>query len=165
MPTLNEKQSLRVWPLSLKVLATCLIITLLIGYFVSLAQVFNRSHFNIKQSVLYYRGDESGDANSIDLPQSFQTMLSVAHVHSFSQPFIFGSLGFIFVFTRFTEKKKAALIALGFFGTILSNLAPWLVRYLSSGMVFFLPVSQIMIALSILSMSFLSLREMWTKKI
>ncbi len=145
---------------SAKTLATCLIVTLLIGYAVSLFQIYDRSHFSLKETIQYYRGDERGD-DSLLLPQSFATMLSVAHVHTFSQPFIFGSIGLIFIFSSLTEKKKALVIILGFLGSLISNATPWLIRYAGTGAVVLYPLSQLVIAISLITMSFISLKEMW----
>lgn len=153
-------QKLRNLSLSAKTLAACLIITLLIGYAVSLVQIYDRSHFNLKQTIQYYRGDEKGE-DSLLVPQSFATMLSIAHVHTFSQPFIFGSIGLIFVFSGMTEKKKALLIMLGFLGSLISNLTPWLIRYTATGAVVLFPLSQIFIAVSLVIMSAVSLKEIW----
>lgn len=152
-------QKLRNLPLSAKTLATCLIITLLIGYAVSLVQIYDRSHFNLKQTIQYYRGDEKGE-DSLLMPQSFATMLSIAHVHTFSQPFIFGSIGLIFIFSSLSERKKSGLILIGFLGSLISNLTPWLISYAGAGTVVLYPLSQIFIGLSLVAMSAVSLKEM-----
>lgn len=148
--------------LSLKTLAVALIFMLMIGYAVSLIQVYHRSHFDLNQTVKYYRGDSS-ENESLMLPQSFTTMLSIAHVHSFSQPFIFGAIGFIFAFSSLSQRKKSFLIALGFLGSLVSNMAPWLIRYTVPASVFLFPLSQIMIAVSLIVMSGVSLKELWRK--
>lgn len=148
--------------LSLKTLATCVILTLLLGYLVAFLQIFDRSKMDIQHTIQYYRGDGLGD-ESILLPQTFSTLLSVTHVHSFSQPFIFGSLGFIFAFSSLTEKKKAFLIAIGFIGTVISNATPWLIRYTIPQTVYLFGVSQTMMSGSLLIMSWVSLKEIWRK--
>lgn len=146
--------------LSFKSLSTCLILTLLIGYAVSIVQIYNRSQFDLKKTVLHYRGDEN-DSTGFSLPATFATLLSVSHVHTLSQPFIFGSIGFVFCLARWSERKKALLIILGFSGSLISNLAPWLIRYVSGLMVWLLPASQVMIATSLIVMSAISLYQMW----
>lgn len=148
--------------LSKRTLATGIIITLLLGYLVSLLQVYDRSHFNMSDTARYYRGDDQGE-DSLNPPKSFSTLLSVAHVHSFSQPFIFAMIGFIFSFSSYSEKTKSYFITLGFLGTILSNLTPWLIRYVAGNFVYLFPLSQTMVAVSLLTMSFTSLKQLWQK--
>lgn len=148
------------WPSSLKVLATCFITTLLVGYAFSLVQVYHRAGFVLSQAVSHYRGDETGQ-DPLLLPQTFTTLLSVAHVHTFSQPLLFALLGLIFVFSARSEKTKTFLIVAGFAGSLLSNAAPWLIRYTHPQTVLLLPLSQLAIAISILVMSYVSLKEMW----
>lgn len=157
---MENKITLSRLSLSLKTLSVALIITLMIGYAVSLIQVYHRSHFDLNKTVKYYRGDNL-ESESLMLPQSFATMLSIAHVHSFSQPFIFGAIGFIFAFSSLSQRKKSFLIALGFLGSLVSNMAPWLIRYSFPSSVILFPISQIMIAVSLLVMSGVSLRELW----
>ncbi len=149
---------------SLKTLATGIILTLLLGYAISILQVYDRSHhFDMKKTIQYYRGDELGE-ESIMLPQTFSSLLSVAHVHSLSQPFIFACLGFIFAFSSMSEKNKARFIALGFVGITLSNLTPWLIRYVAGWFVFLFPLSQVMVCISLMILSFVSLKEIWCSK-
>ncbi|MBX7148233.1 hypothetical protein K1X76_04045 [bacterium] len=152
------------WSPSLKALAKGLILTLLLGYFVAFLQIFDRTNMNVKETVQYYRGDESGDPNSILMPQSFTSILSVTHVHSFSQPFIFAGLGFIFAFSTLSERKKAFWISLGFAGTVLSNATPWLIRYVAGEAVYLFGVSQAMMSSSLLIMSFVSLKQLCKKE-
>ena len=155
-----ENCRLSKWPASLKVLATCFIVTLVIGYVVSLLQVYFRAGVIFSQVIAHYRGDETGQ-DPLLLPQTFTTLLSVAHVHTFSQPLLFALLGLIFVFSERSEKTKGLLIVAGFAGSRVSNAAPWLIRYTHPQTVLLLPLSQVAIAVSILVMSYVSLREMW----
>lgn len=161
---INNLKRLSRWPLSFKIVATYFIITLLIGYFVSLVQVYERSHFDLSRVILYYRGEELPNEESILLPQNFATMLSVAHVHTLSQPLMFAIMGFIYAFSSHTEKKKSFFIALGFIGSLISNGSPWLIRYVTGGMVGFLPLSQLMIMFSLITMTFTSFRQLWFQK-
>lgn len=150
---------------ALKAWATCLIVTLMLGYGVALIKVYDHSQLDLKKVVAIYRGDElQSDPDSMVVPQSFASVLSVTHVHSMTQPFLFGLLGFVFCFSSMDEKKKATLITIGFAGTVISNCSPWLIKYLAGGFVYLLPLSQLMVAISLLSMSGISLKEMWLTK-
>lgn len=157
---ISENLRLSRWPSSVKVLATCFIITLLVGYAVSLVQVYHRAGFILTQVIAHYRGDETG-VDPLLLPQTFTTLLSVAHVHTFSQPLLFVLLGLIFVFSTRSEKTKKFLIVAGFAGSLVSNAAPWLIRYSHPQTALLLALSQMAIAISILGMSYVSLKEMW----
>ncbi|MBI2340506.1 MAG: hypothetical protein HYU99_09120 [Deltaproteobacteria bacterium] len=153
------------WPGPFRWLATCLILTLLTGYGVSLLQVFDRSHFDMMKTVAYYRGDESAGDEAIMLPQDYRTMLSVAHVHTFSQPFLFAFLGLIFAFSSAGRRTKIFFIVLSFAASLVSNATPWCLRYVSAKMVWLFPLSQFAILISIAVMAAVSLRELWFKKI
>ncbi len=156
-----NKSLLAGWPLARKIGATCFIVTLLLGYLIAVLQIYDRSHFDMQKTVQYYRGEESKDPNSIFMPQSFTSMLSVSHVHTLSQPLMFGLLALIFSFSILSEKTKAVFIILGFSGSVLSNLAPWLIRYVAGGNVTLLPISQTMMMLSLMVMGIISIKEMW----
>lgn len=152
-------------PLSLKTLGICLIITIMIGYGIGLVQIYARTTYNMKKAVIHYRGDEKNeDEFNINPPQSFQTMLSIAHVHTLSQPLMLGFMALVFCFSRKKEKTKAIFIILSFLGIILSNSAPWLTRYQAASFIYLFPFSQLMIFMSLIVMSFVSLKELCCKK-
>lgn len=150
--------------MSLKTLVTCFILTILMGYVIALVQVYDRTHFDLSRAILFYRGAETGDEAGIFLPQSFRTLLSVAHVHSFSQPLMFAMLGLVFIFTRASEKLKILFTLLLFAGSITSNITPWLVRYFSPRMAVLLPLSQFAMITGFMVMSAWSIIEMWFGK-
>lgn len=151
---------LKKWPSSLKALATCYLVTILLGYAVSLTQIYHRTTFNMHKAVTYYRGEEN-NPEAMLLPQSFATLLSVAHVHTLSQPLLFFVLGLLFCFSLKTQKTKSLFIVLTFLGSILSNLSPWLLRYAHPIFVYLFPLSQIMIFVGLLYMSLVCLKELW----
>ena len=119
---------------SLKVLITCLVVTLGIGYGVSMLQAHNRGSFNFKKTVVHFRGSDT-DESGIYLPQSSTTMISVAHVHTFTQPLLIASMGFLFALTRLSEGFKIGGILMAFLGSLFSNMAPWLIREISPSFV------------------------------
>lgn len=151
-------------PSPLKVLATSLITTLWIGYGVALLQIFDRTTYTLAKVLLYYRGEPGADENSMHLPQSFTSLVSVAHVHSLSQPMMLALVGAIFVFSSATNRVKNFFIILAFAGSLISNAAPWLIRYVSAEAVFLLPLSQLFLAGSFLVMSVIPIRDMWFRK-
>ena len=159
-----EKIKLLKLPISLKVLCTCYILTILLGYAVSLVQIFDRTHFDMVETVTYYRGGDTGEEEELFVPQSFKTMLSVAHVHTLSQPMMFALIGLIFVFSSAAERAKVFFIVLLFAGSIASNATPWLVRYIGPGMVYLFPLSQFTITIGLAAASLVSLDEMWFKQ-
>ncbi|MDO8520050.1 MAG: hypothetical protein Q7T11_07815 [Deltaproteobacteria bacterium] len=150
-------------PSPLKVLATSLITTIWIGYGVALLQIFNRTTFNLANVILYYRGDPA-DENAIHLPQSFASLVSVAHVHSLSQPMMLALIGLVFAFSTATNRTKNIFIIMAFAASLVSNAAPWLIRYVSPSAVFLLPLSQAGLAVSFLVMSVIPLSDMWFRK-
>lgn len=157
----NSSSTLRLWSFSLKTVATCAIFTILMGYTVSLVQIYNRTSYDLSRAVEYYRGDETGE-NVMKLPQTFTTMLSISHVHTLSQPLMFALLGFIFSFSALSERKKAFFIILAFSGSVASNSTPWLIRYVQAPFVWLFPLSQAAIFVSMMVMSWTSLKGMWS---
>ena len=91
-------------------------------------------------------------------------MLSIAHVHTLSQPFMFACFGLIFAFTRVVNRAKNFFIILSFTGSLVSNATPWLIRYVSPQMVYLFPLSQFAILISVSVMALVPLQEMWFKK-
>ena len=157
-----EKNKLNQLSFSLKALATCTILTLLIGYGVAFLQIHGRTTFEMDKVVEYYRGADEGSENAgLVLPQSFASLTSVSHVHTLSQPMMLGIMGFIFAFSAITEKSRAFFITLSFLGSVLSNATPWLVRYLAASWVYLFPVSQLCIFVALVFMGIRSLYDLW----
>lgn len=150
---------------SLKVVITCYVGTLFLGYFVALVQVYHRTQFDLAHTLLYYRGAESGDEADILTGPSFGTLLSVAHVHTMSQPVMLALLCLIFALTYVSQKAKVIFILTAFLSSVASNLAPWLVRYVSREMVMILPLSQMLLMLSFFVMAFVILYDVWRRPI
>lgn len=154
MPSLSQL------PKPLKALAAAFILSILLGYTVALLKIYDLSSFSIQHTLSYYRGDASSE---VSFPQSYASLLSVAHVHTFSQPILFFLLGFIFCFSSISEKTKKTIIWLSFAALLVSNLSPWLVRYTSPLTLFFFPLSQCVLMLCLMIMSFVSLKELVKK--
>jgi hypothetical protein len=151
-------------PFSFKILITCFLVTLSLGYIVALLQVFDRTHFDVAQTLLYYRGDEVGGESAVLLPQSFGSLLAVTHVHAFSQPVMLALVGALFCFTAVSEKAKTIFVIFSFGGSVVSNAAPWLIRYVARGSAVLLPLSQALMMMSFFVMFFVTLAELWGKR-
>lgn len=160
-----ENKSLSQLEIPLKLACTGFIILILLGYAVALLQVYDRSHFDMQETVLQYRGDESGDSEGLFVPKTYASILSVTHVHSFAQPMMFGLLAIIFCFARASNMFKSLFIVLLYMGCLLSNMTPWLLTYVSASFVHLYPISQLMIGVSMAVMSGLSLLQMWRVKV
>jgi len=156
--------SLAKFPVPLKVLCTFFIMTILMGYMISIIQIYDRTQFNMEKTKTHYRGSDTEEEATIHVPQSFRTMLSITHVHSLSQPLMFALMGLILVFSFIPNKAKTLLISMAFSGSILSNSTSWLIKYGAGWLVWLFPISQVMIAISLLFTSIICLYEMWTKE-
>lgn len=155
----NEPFRLGKASFSLKTLVTCCVLGLAVGYGVSLLQVYNRSHFKKEDTLRHYRGDAE-DAGLMP-PQSDTAMISVAHVHTFSQPAALGMMGLMLVFTGMRERRKAFWIVLSFAGSLAKNGSPWLVRDVSPGFVYLMYAGGAAMFLCFAVMAVAVLKETW----
>lgn len=149
---------------SLKILITCVVLTIGIGYSVSLLQVYNRGSFNIEKTITHFRGEERGDPEGIHLPQGNQMMISVAHVHTLSQPVVLALVGFLFALTVPSEGFKASWILSSFLGSVAMNASPWLIRDVSPRFVYLLSLGGGVMILSFMVMAFFILKEVWLSR-
>ena len=157
----NNKIQISQLSLSLKVLTTCFIVTMFIGYGIALLKIIQISgiDINFDQVQTYYNGDEASEG--IFLPQSYEALLSVVHVHSLSQPLMFALMALAFCFTSLREKIKAGLITLSFIGMLMGNATPWLIRYVEASLVYLFPISQLMMGPIFFFMGLMVLYESW----
>lgn len=146
-------------PLSLKVIATCFVLAVGIGYGVAMLQVFNRTGLEVGKTVIHYRG--SPDDATMSVPQSYPTMLSITHVHSFSQPLVIGLVAFLFALTHLAERSKIFWTLVSFLGSLTSNAGPWLIRYGAPQFVSLLYFSGSAMILGFLVMAFFVLGDLW----
>ena len=144
---------------SLKILVTSFIVALAVAYSIALLQVRDRTRLNVSQTVMHYRG--SPEDREMNPPQSSATMISVAHVHSFSQPLVLVLLGFIFALTGLKEGTKAGWILASFIASLCSNGSPWLIREVSTQFVLLLYISGGVMMLAFLVMTARILKELW----
>src|SRR3989338_4078033 len=128
---------------SLRVLIIFFVIAMFIGYGVALMKIYAISSFKMTEAVVHYRGDETAGAG-IFLPQSYGAMLSIAHVHTLSQPLMFALVGLLFCLSSWKERTKAWIVSFSFIGILLGNLTPWLVRYGAAGCVFIFILAQLL---------------------
>lgn len=153
--------------LSLKVLVTCCVLGLAVGYCVSVLQIYNRSHFKKEDAIEHYRGslenkgENKGENDGVMVPQSDTYMISIAHVHTFSQPAVLGMMGLMLVFTGMAEGGKAFWIVLSFAGSFAKNASPWLVRDVSPDFITLMYCGGGAMFLSFAVMAFVILKEVW----
>jgi len=152
---------LRTAPLYLKILTTAFLVALTFGYGISLFQIRTRTGFGSEGAIRHYRGSDTEEG--IFVPQSTGTMVSVAHVHSLSQPVVVGLVGFLFLFTGVSEGWKIFWVLVPFAGSLFSNLSPWLIRDVSSQFVSLLYLSGLSMFLGFLVMASTVLRETWSR--
>ncbi len=145
--------------MSSKVLVTCFVLALSVGYFVSLLQVNNRTSFNFKKTELHFRGSPAEE--EMRIPQSDATMISVAHVHSFSQPVVLGIMGLLFALSSVSEGGKIFWIIFSFAGSLGSVAGPWLIRDVSPKSVYLLHVAGAAMFVSFVVMASRILSEVW----
>ncbi len=148
----------------LKVLATCLIASLLVGYLVAIFQIYGRTHFDVTETTRYYRGEKAETEEASLPPQSLATMISVSHVHTFSQPVMLALVGFLFALSYASSQAKVIFITLSFVASLVSNASPWLIRFVSPACVILLPISQMVLMLTFFIMAFVILHHLWGYK-
>ncbi len=148
-------------PASLKVLITAFCLSIAMGYGVACLQIFSRTGFSVQDAARHYHGGLTEQEQEIYTPPSFNTLLAVSHVHTFSQPVMLGLLGLIFALTYLPEGVKVLFILLSFMGSLGSNLAPWLIRYVSPHWTFLLPLTQLLVMGSFFLMLFVILYDVW----
>ena len=158
---MNSILPMRRWSPSFKTLATVFLFTLAVAYGLSLVQVAVRTGTRPAETLRHYVGSEE---EAPHLPQSFATMLSVAHVHTFSQPVVIGLTGLLFAFTGLKERQKILWILVSFLGSLSSNAGPWLVRYVSPGAVGVLYAGGSAMFLGFLVMAGRVLWELWFQR-
>jgi hypothetical protein len=148
--------------LALKWLVTGFVVTLAAGYAVSLLQVHNRGSFDFKKTAIHFRGTD--EENGIYIPQSDTTMISVAHVHTFTQPVALGAMGVLFLFTAVSEGAKVFWILASFLSSLLMNGSPWLIRDVSSQFVYLIYLAGTAMVGSFFVMALRILYELWWRK-
>lgn len=156
-----ERIRLSTLPISAKILITCFVMAIGVGYSISILQVRQKTHLSRQETVRHFRGSDQDP--ELYLPQSSGTMVSIAHVHSFSQPVVLGLLAFLFLFTGFSEISKAVWIVISFLGSLVNILSPWLIRDFSPHSVYLLYLSGTALLASFLVMAISIIHETWEK--
>lgn len=146
---------------SVKVLITVFVLSLAVGYGVACLQIFSRTGFSLEQAIHHYHGGLTEEEQVVYTPPTFGTLVSVSHVHTFSQPVMLGILGFLLTMTYLSEAAKILFILLSFLGSLVSNATPWLVRYLSPHWIFLMPLSQLVLMGTFFVMAGVILYDVW----
>lgn len=112
--------------LSLKVLISCFLIIVGIGYVFGLINIFNNTGFSYTGLVVQYRGTDS------PLPPefSFTRLIQEHHVHLFALAMLFFLVGWIFTLTSLPEFPKAILVATPFVAMFLDFTSFWLLAFM-----------------------------------
>jgi len=112
-------------PLSLKVLITCFLGLIGIGYVFGLINIFNNTGFSYTGLVVHYRGGED------PLPPefAFAKLIHEHHVHLFGLSMLFFLIGWIFTLTSLPEFIKAVLIATPFAAMLLDFTSFWFLAF------------------------------------
>ncbi|MDO8461613.1 MAG: hypothetical protein Q7S98_02000 [Deltaproteobacteria bacterium] len=147
-----------------KVVVTCFLVLQLIGFGVAIVQIHDRTAFSVEKTILHYRGAESEAEKEMFLPQSYRSLLSVAHVHTMSQPLILFLIGLLFVFSSLKDGMKIFFVLLSFGSCLLSNLSPWLLRYVSAKTAIFFPLSSALMIGTFLFMAAFILYDLWREE-
>lgn len=150
--------------LPFKMVVTGFLFLQFIGFGVAILQVHDRTAFNIEKTILHYRGTEEESQKELFLPPDYRELLSVAHVHTMSQPLILFLVGFLFVFSSLKDGMKLFFILLSFGSCLLSNLSPWLLRYVSARTAIFFPLSSALMIGTFLFMAAFILYDLWREE-
>lgn len=146
---------------SLKIVITCFVVWIAVGFCVASLQIFARTGFRAEQAARHYHGGLTAEEREIHTPPTFETLLSVSHVHTFSQPVMLGLMGLLLALTYVSEAAKILLILLSFVGSLVSNATPWLIRYISPHWTFLLPLSNLLMMGTFFVMAGVILYDVW----
>jgi hypothetical protein len=107
----------------------------------------------------YYRGGEVG--GQMTFPKTFRELVEVTHFHSFIMGIVYLVLAHLFVATAVRPAVKQLLIVLAFVGLASDMVAPWLIRYLSSGFAYLQVAAWIAEWVGFGAFVFIPVGEMW----
>jgi len=114
------------------------------------------SGFRPADTSAYYRGDEAGET----YPKTTRELVETAHFHVFSMPIVFLVVGHLMGMTRFGNASKSVLISGGFLGVLLNIAAPFLILHAGSAWALGKLAGNILMAVSLVSMSALALWDL-----
>ena len=123
----QDKFKLRKLHGAYRTLLICILLSMLIGYLLTLLQVYEHTGFSASQVILNYRGSPNPDLMAIAKP--YREVLQNTHAHIFSVPLLYFILGAIFLGAGLSVVLKQTLIVLLFSGHVLEYTALWLLRY------------------------------------
>ena len=114
--------------LSLKVLLSCFLIAVAVGYIFGLIHIYTDVGFSYTGVVSHYRG---GKELSVPPDFAFAKLIHVHHVHLFGHAMLFLLVGSIFIFTELPEVWKAVFVAAPFVGMAVDFTSFWLLTFVS----------------------------------
>ena len=109
---------------SQKILFTCFLLFVGIGYLMGIANIHNNTGFSYTGLVVHYRGDTQQE-----VPQdlAITKLVHHNHVHLFSLSMLFLLVGTIFSFTSLPEKAKCLFMPAPFLGMLVDFSSFWLI--------------------------------------
>jgi hypothetical protein len=102
-----------------------------VGFLSQLGFQIGRVGVSPRAIAVYYRGGDTADVMSF--AKTFGQLLEITHAHAFVMGLVFLVLAHLFLSTGFSARFKVGALVLGFGGTMLGVLSPWLVRYVAGG--------------------------------
>ena len=91
-------------------------------------------------------------------------LIQTSHTHLFGQTLIAGLLGLLFLFSSLGEGKKAVIVALPFFGTILDIGGMWLTRFVWPPCAALILLGGSIFALGYLLIAGIAVYELWLQR-
>ncbi len=149
-----------------KFFLSCFLFTMLIGIFLGLGFIYYTTDMNIQGTIEHYNGSEILD-NEIpeEFPKPMEAMILTTHAHVNSFALISLIIGTIFYFNSIISGKiKLLLMVEPFFGTLITFLSMWFLRYLNESFVYLVLLSGFLMYLFWIIMVVLSLYELLFKK-
>ena len=149
-----------------KFFLSCFLFTMLIGIFLGLGFIYYTTDMNIQGTIEHYNGSEVlDDEIPEEFPKPLEAMILTTHAHVNSFALISLIIGTIFYFNSIISGKiKLLLMVEPFFGTLITFLSMWFLRYLNESFVYLVLLSGFLMYLFWIIMVVLSLYELLFKK-
>ncbi len=139
-------------------LFSALILSMLIGYVFAVLQIYATSGFTPSAVLDHFQGNEA----EMMFAMEFGQLVKLSHIHMLGMPLILTPAAWVFAQTNFfTPHKRGVVIALGYLGIALDIGAWWGLVYGGPFFLLILFAGGALLAFSLLSSSFYSIRWLW----
>lgn len=145
--------------LSFKVLVSCFLIAVAIGYIFGLIHIYSDVGFSYTGMVTHYRGSEKELTTPADF--AFARLVHVHHIHLFGISMLFFLTGILFTLTTLPEFVKVIFISIPFVGMLLDFSSFWLLIFVSPVFALFAMAFGGLMAFSFFLLVGRPLYEMW----